>query len=200
MKRRLGWMTGGFVLAAVAVRADQLAWNSKDDAERGARAIAPGSLLVAYGPLADLEAVEVWCVRDVEVAAVDEGRYHEVRISGERKFRSVRLFNEGEYAEPVEYRPIPAGESAALVREGIDLAYVYVPAGGAAFRCLGRALGMECDTPVETVMLPDDILKEAGRELSTEPLRKEPAGGAAGCPAEKQRPPDDGAEGAEGLN
>ena len=41
---------------------------------------------------------------------------------------------------------------------GLDLAYVYIYAGGGSFLCLGDALGLPCEVGVHAISLPDQVL------------------------------------------
>ncbi len=159
---------------ASAAMADQLAWNAREVSERGARAIRPDTLLVSYCSLADQEAVEVWRVKSVEVTETETPGFYEVNVVGERLFRSEKTFDSGRYAEPVRYREIPPDDNQAVVREGIDLAYVYVPSDGATFRCLGKALDLDCEVEVETITLPEDVLAAAAKRIAAQPEGEKP--------------------------
>lgn len=152
-------------LAASVSSADQLAWNELEVSERGAKAIRPESLLVSFCSLCDDEHVEVWRVKQVVVSATPTKGLYEVGVFGKRLRRSVKAFDAGEYAEPVQYAACPPDEQSGWFLEGIDLAYVYVPSGGKSFRCLGRVLGLECDVKVEAISLPDEAMADdTGRE------------------------------------
>jgi len=154
----------GTLLASSALFADQLAWNKQDISERGARAIKPNSFLVSYCSLADHEYVEVWLVKKVVVTAAETKGLYEISVLGTRLFRSVKRFDEGEYAEPVQYQALPPDKQTSWFQEGIDLAYVYVPSDGKSFRCLGKVLELECDVRVDTITLPDDVMTKAMKE------------------------------------
>lgn|GEM_PF-936921 len=175
-RRRVGACT--LLLALVGCLsslADQLAWNERAVSERAAEAVRPGSLLVSYCSMCDDERVEVWRVRKTGLKPTDTGGLYEVTVDARRLLRSQRSFAHGEYHEPVSYEAVPEAAAGTAFPQDIDLAYVYVPSSASSFRCLGRALGLECQITVGTITLPPEALAAvaaAGADRPPSALRR----------------------------
>jgi len=159
--RRISILIVSLVLiGSLASLADQLQWNSRGVCERAVHAIKPESIVISYCSLADNEHVEIWLVKKVGVANTLTKGLFEVSIFGRRLYKSKKAFSSGEYREPtdcIEYKA--EGQSGWFV-EGIDLAYVYIHTGDNSFRCLGKVLELECLVELETIKLPDDLMKK----------------------------------------
>jgi sugar lactone lactonase YvrE len=175
---RLGSVAGlaGGLLLAASAPADQLAWISASDASAAAARVAPDSLLVAYCSDCN-DRVEVWRVRKAEVAPTTEKTYFQLRVTARRLFRSRSVIARGEYREPIAYEPAvakrPDGSDLDSTKD-VDLAYVYVPQGGGRFRVLGKAMGLPCDVMLETITLPDTVMKALGTPAPASSPAKDP--------------------------
>ncbi|HEX8237608.1 MAG TPA: hypothetical protein VF600_16745 [Abditibacteriaceae bacterium] len=168
MLRKLAFSVVAVFLIVVVCRADQLAYNSLEVSRRAVQAIKPDSVLVSYCSRCDDEPVEVWQVQKAVVTTTDERRYYEVQVFGKRLFRSKKKFDRGQYKEPVEYRKLGLQtQGSRWFLQGIDLAYVYVPAGNGGFRNLARVLDLEAKVRVEKINLPSTVLSEVQQNIST---------------------------------
>ncbi len=148
------------LIGSLACLADQLQWNSRGVCERAVSVIRPESILISYCSLADNEHVEVWLVKRVDVANTPTEGLFEVFIFGERLYKSKKALSSGEYREPVDYMEFKDERHSGWFVEGIDLAYVYIHTGDNSFRCLGKVLELECLVELETMKLPDDLVKK----------------------------------------
>jgi hypothetical protein len=133
-----------------AVRADQLAWIPRDQAEAAVARLPAGSIVVAYCSMCD-ERPQVWSVDRASAVQAADGEHFEVRIDGRRLAHARRLVTKGSYAEPQEYVSL----APRRVRENVDLAYLYVHEAGNRYRVLGEILGLPCEVRVHVVELPD---------------------------------------------
>jgi len=158
---RISILIVSFVLiGSLPCLADQLQWNSHGVCERAVRAIKPESIIISYCSLADNEYVEVWLVKKVGVANTSTKGLFEVSIFGKRLYKSKKAFSSGEYREPVDYIESKDDRHSGWFVEGIDLAYVYIHMGDNSFRCLGKLLELECLVELETIKLPDNLVKK----------------------------------------
>lgn len=148
------------LIGSLTCLADQLQWNSRGVCERAVRAIKPESIVISYCSLADNEHVEVWLVKKVGVANTPTKGLFEVSIFGKRLYKSKKAFSSGEYREPTDYIEYKAEGQSGWFVEGIDLAYVYIHTGDNSFRCLGKVLELECLVELETMTLPNDVMKK----------------------------------------
>jgi len=155
-------------VATLSCLADQLAWNSRETCEVAAKKIKPNSILVSYCSLATSDHVEVWLVKRVVVATTSTEGFFEVNVFGRRLYKSKRTFREKQYLEPVEYEAVTGDESSRWFLEGIDLAYVYVPTGSGAFRCLAKVIKRDCDVNVDMIKLPPQLVDKIEKELDKE--------------------------------
>tara|TARA_R110002096_G_scaffold206192_9_gene392379 strand:- start:834 stop:1289 length:456 start_codon:yes stop_codon:yes gene_type:complete len=139
------------LLSTISTYADQLAYISKADAERAAEHIQDQQLIITYCSLCDNEPVELWHVQETKVAHTGYENYFEVIVKARRILTSARVFNSGEYTEPVELDYVGHPESA-LEELKLDLAYVYTASDG-AWLCVGKLLEMDCEILVEKIRL-----------------------------------------------
>ena len=166
--------------------ADQLQWNASAICEEAARAIGRQSLLISYCSQAGADPVELWFVRAARVVQTPTEGLFEVLVLGRRLYTSQRALSSGEF--PLSNSPWSFNEvqSPSWFVQGVDLAYSYIPTGDGVFRCLGKVLGLECLVRVETITLPDDVMKSLRVKRSLLfplPLRSGP-----GLSQEPQRP------------
>ncbi|MEM1296163.1 MAG: hypothetical protein AAGH89_12420 [Verrucomicrobiota bacterium] len=131
--------------------ADQLAYISKADAERAAEHIEKQQLIVTYCSLCNSEPVELWHVQETKVAHTGYENYYEVIVKARRILTSARVFDSGQYQEPVELDYVGHPDSA-LEELKLDLAYIYTALEGAWF-CVGKLLEMDCEILVEEIRI-----------------------------------------------
>lgn len=148
------------LIGSLTCLADQLQWNSRGICERAVRLIRPESILISYCSLADNEHVEVWLVKGADVVNTPIEGLFEVLISAKRLYKSKTAFSSGEYREPIDYIEYRSEGQFGSFVEGIDLAYVYIHTGDNSFRCLGKALELECLVELETMSFPDNLMKK----------------------------------------
>ena len=173
------------VFAALTTRADQWMWLDQKQADeavalfRGA-IVAGGStgVVVQYCSLCDDVPLEVWQIADVRrVDYVDSRqrafsmlgreivvpwfpeRHSEVEILGRPVWLTPTNFAEDGYSDPTTFRP--ASPDASNRWDVLDLAYVYLPAGATAFRCVALEMGMTCHARVAEVHVPTNYLNRA---------------------------------------
>jgi hypothetical protein len=148
------------LIGSLTSLADQLQWNARGVCERAVHLIRPKSILISYCSLADNEHVEVWLVEGVGIANTSTEGLFEVLISGKRLYKSKTAFSSGDYREPIDYIEYKSEGRLRRFVKGVDLAYVYIHTGDNSFRCLGKVLGLECLVELETMNLPDDLMKK----------------------------------------
>lgn len=161
----------GIALIAVTTTsclADQLAWNSRATCEEAAKTIEQGSVLLSYCSLCNSEHLEVWLVQGVIVVPTAAQGLFEVNVLGTRLYRSEEALQADEYPESAQYEAFTAEGTSRWFITGIDLAYVYVPTGKGAFRCLGKVIQSECIINVDTISLPSQLLEHIKREALKE--------------------------------
>ncbi len=122
--------------------------------------IARQPLLVSFCSQADEDHVELWLIRDLRAVATPAPRLYEVIVSAERLFRSDPAFSSEELPISEEFWVFHETEHPNWFAAGIDLAYVYVYVGGGSFQCLAQVLGLACVVGVETIHLPDYVMKD----------------------------------------
>lgn len=111
-----------FLIFTNLLHADQLAWLTKDQAEK----------TVAYFNDNNIKEVVLWC------ACCDNDVKTKVTVTGVH-YRQVK--ESKVYYELVIEGTYMGGEK---LNDAFDLAYVHVPIDG-KWRCLGKELGFECD-------------------------------------------------------
>ena len=156
------------VVVTLLCFADQLAWNRRPICEDAAEVIRRNPILISYCSCCDDEHVEVWLVKRVVVATTSTEGFFEVNVFGRRLYKSNKAFREKQYLEPVEYEAVTGDESSRWFLEGIDLAYVYVPTGNGAFRCLAKIMKRDCDVNVDMIKLPPQLVDKIEKELDNE--------------------------------
>jgi hypothetical protein len=137
------------LVTAGAARADQLAWLTPAQAESAVEALPAGAVVVSYCSLCEARP-EVWVVKRASAEPAGDDKHHKVVVEGWRLARSREAFAAGSYREPVEYESLPA----RVVREEMDLAYLYVRQGE-RYRALGHVLGLPCETRVPELGVPE---------------------------------------------
>lgn len=172
-------------LAALTSRADQWMWLHQKQADE-AVALFRGSIVsggstgvvVQYCSPCDDVPLEVWQIVDVRrVDYVDARhrtlrmlgreftmpwfpeRHSEVEILGRPVWLSPTNFAEGSYSDPSIYQP--ASPDASNRWDVLDLAYVFLPVGATAFRCVALEMGLTCRTHVGEVHVPTKYLDRA---------------------------------------
>lgn len=133
--------------------ADQLQWNSLTICERAVRMIDEARIILSYCPLADKAHIEVWLVEDVDIVRTPAEGLYEVVVTGRRLCESRRPLASGRHCELVCGIELDVVRESRWLAEGIDLAYVYLPASEGGFRCLGTILELPCVVEVETIQL-----------------------------------------------
>lgn len=131
--------------------ADQLAYISKAEAERAAKHIQSQQLMVSYCSLCNSEPVELWHVQETKVAHTGYENYYEVIVKARRILTSSRVYDSGQYEEPIELDYVGHPDSA-LEELKLDLAYVYTASEGAWY-CVGKLLEMDCEILVEKIRI-----------------------------------------------
>ena len=139
---------------------DQLQWNTLCACNAAAKVIAAQPFLISYCSQADNDHVELWLVRDQEIAATSVPGFYEVIVSARSLYRSDRMYSSSEFPISDDQWSFGEVKDASWFNKGIDLAYVYIHLGGGSFRCLGRVLGVDCTVGVEILHLPDDLMEQ----------------------------------------
>jgi hypothetical protein len=140
---------------------DQYQWSPLSVCEDAAWMVARLPFIVSYCSLADEDYVELWVVRNLQVATTPIPDLYELVASAERLYRSDRAFSSDEFPVPREQWTFhDESDDVNRIAVGVDLAYVYVYVGGGSFRCLAQLLGLPCVVEVETIRLPDRVLGE----------------------------------------
>ncbi len=162
-------------LAAIATSsclADQLQWNALSVCEDAMQRIGRHSLLISYCSQADEDYVELWLVRELKVVDTPVAGLFEVLVLAKCLYRSQRTFSSEEFPVSDNHWAFGEAHDPRWFAEGIDLAYVYIHAGGNSFQCLGKAIDLECHVGVETITLPNDVMEKimvgrsSGRRIS----------------------------------
>ncbi len=133
--------------------ADQLQWNSLTICERAVRIIDEARIILSYCPLADKAHIEVWWVGGVDIVRTPAEGLYEVVVTGIRLCESRSPRVSGGHCELVCGIGLEVVRESHWFAEGIDLAYVYLPASEGGFRCLGTILELPCVVEVETIHL-----------------------------------------------
>lgn len=120
MKKLLILFVALFLSAPVF--ADQLAWLTKEQAEKTQK----------WLDKHPLKQVVLWC------ACCDGDAKVKVRVT---KYEIRPVEGQPDYYELIIIGKTSTGE---MVNTGVDLAYVHIPVKGKA-RCLGKEIGLECD-------------------------------------------------------
>jgi hypothetical protein len=150
------------VFVGLAAQADQLAYNPRKDVDKAVAVIqqdiqkrnwrsAP-CYMVSYCSMCDRDYVEVWEVKKVVAVAIPDSDHFEMQVFGRCLLRSTERIQKGKYREPIEYDVVPEEESEWFLK-AIDMAYVYIPSADGSFRCLGKALRLQCDVLVERIKI-----------------------------------------------
>jgi len=140
--------------------ADQLQWNAFSVCEEAAQVIRQESILISYCSQANEDYVELWLVRDLKVVHTRVPGLFEVLVLAKRLYSSHRAFSAEELLVSDENWSLNEVRDPRWFIEGIDLAYVYVHAGGNSFYCLGKVLELECLVDVETISLHGDVMEK----------------------------------------
>lgn len=140
--------------------ADQLQWNSLSVCEEAAQAIGRESLLISYCSLANEDHVELWLVRGADVVDTPAEGLFEVLVFAKRLYKSQKIFPSGEHPVSADHWSFNEIRDSRWSSEKIDLAYAYIHTGDSSFQCLGKVLNLECVVGVETISLPDDVMKK----------------------------------------
>jgi hypothetical protein len=182
-------------IAALSCLGDQLQWNAPGVCEQAVQAIGRQSLLISYCSQASEDRVELWLVRGLRIIDTPIQGLFEVLVLAKCLYRSQRAFSAGEFPVSDDQWTFDRVCDPGWFIEGIDLAYVYLHAGGSSFQCLGKVLELECRVGVETMVLPDDVMEKigaggsSGRHMS--PLSIESTQERCPVPG-RQRPPATG--------
>ncbi|MFC2099329.1 hypothetical protein ACFLSF_00645, partial [Candidatus Bipolaricaulota bacterium] len=123
-------------------------------------AIGRESLLISYCSQADEDLVELWLVRDLKIIDTPVAGLFEVLVLAKCLYRSQRAFSSEEFPASDDHWAFGEAHDPGWFVEGIDLAYVYIHAGGSIFQCLGKELELECLVGVETITLPDGVMEK----------------------------------------
>jgi len=163
MKTIVTWGAVALIVCAdsISVRADQLAYNSRQVCQEAVKALTPGSFLVSYCSKCNDESVEIWQVSKALVVYTGYDSLYQVDIFCKKLYRSTELITEGRLSDSVQYEELSAAVSGCedlYTLEEVDLAYIYVGSGSNSFQCLGKKLGLKCDVLVEGIALPQDVL------------------------------------------
>jgi hypothetical protein len=151
-------------VSALCAQADQLQWNLREDAERAAKAIKPGSVVVSYCSQCDAQTIEVWWAERAVVTTTPENELFEVQVFGKRLMASEEKFDKGKFTGPATLTSKNISDKNRWFLEAVDLAYVYVPVGNGRFRVLGKELGLAADVRTEFVALPANVLAKIEAE------------------------------------
>lgn len=113
-------VTAVFMFIGLGLKADQLAWLSKENAEKGADIINNSELVYLFCGCCDDEAGELITIINVEVSYTGTDDYYEVIIEFEDAY--------GEYQS-----------------EAVDLAYVWTYNEDGERKTIGQLMGLEHD-------------------------------------------------------
>jgi hypothetical protein len=139
---------------------DQYQWIPLSVSGEASDTIAKLPFLVTYCSLADEDFIELWVVRNLQIAATPAPDLCELIVSGERLYRSDRAFSSDKFPVSEDQWTFHESEGDNWFTMGVDLAYVYIYVGGGSFRCLAQVLGLPCIVEVETIRLPGQVLSE----------------------------------------
>ncbi len=139
--------------------ADQLQWNDQTDSLRAVQALVEESWLISYCSQADTDNVQIWLIRGVYVADTSAEGLVEIRVLAKCLYQSQEDFAADEFPLSEDRWHFEQVNDSGWGILGIDLAYTYVYAGGSSFRCLGKALDLPCQVGVETISLPNELMK-----------------------------------------
>ncbi|MEL6186571.1 MAG: hypothetical protein AAFU79_18285, partial [Myxococcota bacterium] len=156
MRRLVPTLLGlSLFIAPALARADQLQCNRREDAERAAALLRPGSYVLDFCSLCQTTPIQVVRVDRVEVIADCQ---HEVKVVGRVVLRSERTYDDGAGAEAPESF---LGDKSPF-EASVDLAYLYVETGPGVFEWLGGQLGLDATVNVGTIELPPVVLANLG--------------------------------------
>jgi len=139
--------------------ADQLQWNDQAASRKAVQALVQESWLVSYCSQADSDHIAVWLIRGLYIADTSAEGLYEIRILAKCLYQSQEDFAADEFPLSEDRWHFEQVADSGWGILGIDLAYIYIYTQASAFQCLGKALDLPCQVGVETISLPDELMK-----------------------------------------
>jgi len=153
---------------SLAGMADQLQWNDATTSLRAVQALVQNSWVISYCSLADTDTVGVWLIRGICVADTSAEGLLESKVLAKCVYQSHEDVAADEFPLSEDRWTFEQVNDSNWGYTGIDLAYTYIYTGDSSFRCLGKALDLDCQVEVETISLPDQLIEALQRRSSLE--------------------------------